>query len=102
MEKYDIKNKQIGLHNILFASTSYPDYQMDRIILLENLKDLKYDEYVVVEGFHCSCYDFADCEWEAIKYTKQELVKLASENSENEFSTESELDMYNYILKNMK
>ena len=29
MEKYDLKNKTVQFHNILFASTSRPDYEMD-------------------------------------------------------------------------
>lgn len=77
MEKYDLKNNQVNFHNILFASTSEPDYEMSRTILLENLKDTNYDEYVVVEGCHCSCYGFDDTEWDAIKYNKNELLKLA-------------------------
>ncbi|WP_288910785.1 hypothetical protein [uncultured Thomasclavelia sp.] len=101
MEKYDLKNKTVQLHNILFASTSSPDYEMDRTILLEELEDLKYGEYVVVEGGHCSCYDFDDCEWYATKYTKEELIKLA-ESHQNDCYCDSSMDMYEYVLKKLK
>lgn len=100
MEKYDLKNKQVKFHNILFASTSEPDYEMYRIILLEKLEDIKYDEYVVVEGSHCSCYDFDDTEWEAIKYNRNELIKLAEAHKEHYRSSTNEL--YDYVLKNLR
>lgn len=77
MEKYDLKLSNIKFHNIVLAITSKPDYEMWRYLLIEDLEDLRYDEYVVVEGFHCSCYGFDDTEWEAIKYTKNELLTLA-------------------------
>lgn len=107
MEKYDLKNKTIELkntvqlHNILYATTSSPDYEMDRSILLENLEDVSYGEYVVVEGYHCSCYGFDDTEWEATKYTKEELIKLA-EAHQNDTYKSSIHSLYNYVLKNLR
>lgn len=80
MDKYNIKNKKIELHNIVFAITSEPDYNMERLLLLEDMPDVNYDEYVLVEGSHCSCYDFDDCCWDAIKLNRTELIKLISEN----------------------
>ena len=77
MEKYDLKLSNIKFHNIVLSITSKPDYEMWRYLLIEDLEDLRYDEYVVVEGFHCSCYGFDDTKWEAIKYTKNELCTLA-------------------------
>ena len=58
MEKYNLKNKEIKLHNILFATTSTIDYDMERLILLQDMPESKENEYVLVEGYHCSCYGF--------------------------------------------
>ncbi len=74
MEVFNLDNFQIEPHHILVAVTSEPDYEMERRILLK----LNYDRYVLVEGSHCSCYDFDDTEWSAIEYTRDELVKLAN------------------------
>ena len=48
MEKYYLKKEKIKLHNIAIANTSEPDYEMNRWILLEELKDLKWDEYLII------------------------------------------------------
>ena len=39
MEKYNLKNKEIKLHNILFATTSTIDYDMERLILLQDMPE---------------------------------------------------------------
>lgn len=105
MEKFDFKGVQlkniVNLHNIVYATTSEPDYEMSRCILLEDLEGLKYNEYVVIEGFHCSCYGFDDTKWEATKYTKDELIKLA-ESHQNDAYKETIHYLYNYVLKNFK
>ncbi len=102
MEKYDLKGKDVKLHNILFATTSEPDYEMNRYILLEDMEGTKWDEYVVVDGYHCSCYNFDETQWEAIKYTKEELLKLAHSKVEKNLCYGCEEDLYNYVLKNLK
>lgn len=77
MEKYSLKNKtDIKMHNILFATTTERDYEMERLILLEDMPDTNYDEFVLAEGYHCSCYDFDETEWDCIKLTKAELEKM--------------------------
>jgi len=65
-------------YNIVVAGTSEPDYEMSRKILLERLEGLEYGEYVLLDGGHCSCYDFDETEWDAIVYEKEELIKLAN------------------------
>ena len=80
MKKYDIKGKIILPHNILYASTSPLDYSMDRIILLEDLSDIEYDEYVLLEGGHCSCFGFDETEWDCTLLTREELIKIIKEN----------------------
>jgi len=77
MEKYNLIKEKIKLHNIIFCYTSEIDYEMSRYLLIEGLDDIGYDDYILVEGYHCSCYDFDDTEWEAIKYTRDELIELA-------------------------
>lgn len=97
MEVYSLKDKafdikKIGLHNIVFSVTSDHDCEMERWFLLEDLEDLKYNEYVIVEGFHCSCYDFDDTNWEAIRCTTEELIKLSNEKLK--FVTGKEKEFY--------
>ena len=98
MEKYELKKEDIKIHNIVYAITSTPDYEMSRFLLLEDMPNCKYDEYVMVEGYHCSCYDFDDTKWEAIKYTKEELKKLAQAKIKNYWYSEEKY-VWNYIDK---
>lgn len=74
MKKLDWKTLDIKPHHILVAFTTEPDYEMSRYILLR----IDYGTYIVLEGHHCSCYDFDETEWEAIEYTEEEIKKLAS------------------------
>lgn len=102
MKKYNLDKNKIKLHNIVYAITSKPDYEMERILLLEDLEDLEYGEYVVVEGCHCSCYGFDDTKWDAMKYTREELIKLAEENIDKRTWYGMEEKLYNYILRMFK
>lgn len=72
------KYEGIKPHQILVAITSEPDYQMERNILLTKVDGLKYDEYLVLRGYHCSCYDFDETDWDGTIYTSDELRKLAN------------------------
>ena len=81
MEKYNIKGKQIKLHNILFATTSERDYEMNRLLLLEDMPDTTYGEYVLAEGGHCSCYGFDETEWDCVKVSHDELNKILEKNN---------------------
>jgi hypothetical protein len=74
MKKIDYKTLEIKPHHIIIAITSEPDYEMERKILLQ----FNYGTFIILEGYHCSCYDFDDTEWEAIEYTEEELSKLAN------------------------
>ena len=71
----DFKGKQILLSRILFSTTSDQNYEMSRTIILEEYD--KGEQFVVIKGRHCSCYDFDETEWEAIRYTEEEIKKLA-------------------------
>ena len=83
MEKYNLKNKTvIKMLNVLFATTSERDYEMERLLLLEDMSDTEYNEFVLVEGYHCSCYDFDETNWDCTKLTKDELNKLLEKTEE--------------------
>lgn len=82
MRKFEDANKfrKIGIkpHQILVAVTSEPDFEMSRQILLTDIEGLNWKEYLLLEGSHCSCYDFDDTDWSGIVYTSDELIKLAN------------------------
>ena len=71
------KYEGIKPHQILVAITSEPDYEMDRKMLLTDIDGLEYGEYLLLEGGHCSCYDFDETDWGGTIYTSDELRKLA-------------------------
>ena len=77
-----ILNKlNINPHNILFSYTSKEDYEMDRIIILEGeIRGIDHEGYIVLEGGHCSCYDFDETDWNGTSYTREELKSLANAN----------------------
>jgi hypothetical protein len=90
MRKYSkerLSELELQPFNVMVAETSQPDYEMSRNILLERLKGLEYGEYVLLEGGHCSCYDFDETQWDATVYTREELIKLADAeyNKEDKF-----------------
>lgn len=102
MEAIDYKKLKLKFHNIVFAVTSNIDYDMNRWILLENVEGLKYDEYIILEGGHCSCYDFDDTEWEGMKYTKEELIKIAKDRIERNGWYREEKQFYQHIIDYFK
>lgn len=69
----NFKLADVPLYKVLFAVTSEPDYEMSRILIVEDYPD--YDDYAVVEG-HCSCYNWDETAWDATIYTKDELLKV--------------------------
>ena len=102
MEKYNLKKEKVKFHNVVIAITTKPNYDMSRWLLLEDLEDLEWNEYVVVEGFHCSCYGFDDTNWEAIKCTEEELVKIAKDRTNSESYDREEKEFCRLILEYMK
>lgn len=86
----DIKKEDIKLHNIAFAWTSPSWYEMSRIIALQHIDLLdasKGEILLIVEGEHCSCYDFDESTWSGTAYTRPELISLANApyNEKSEF-----------------
>lgn len=76
MRNYDLKNVKIELHNVVFSTTTPEDYEMDRLLLLEDMPQTNWDEYVLVEGGHCSCYGFDETQWDATVFSEAEMDKL--------------------------
>lgn len=100
MREYTIfKHINIKPHNILYAVTTKPDWEMSRLMLLEKMPETEYKEYVFVEGYHCSCYDFNDTNWEATVYTKEELKKLLENADKNIYPLRARLR--NFIEQNL-
>ena len=77
---------QIPAWKIVLVATSDPDYEMDRTMYIEDYPD--WGDATIVSGFHCSCFDFDDTEWEAIQYTSEQLVKLAKGWEMNGYGSE--------------
>lgn len=94
MNKYVFDKNKVHLHNIVYAITSPEDYQMQRLLLLTDMPDTNAD-YVLVEGSHCSCYNFDETEWEAFDYTAEELVKLL--RSVDEFCDPLRVKLKNFL-----
>jgi hypothetical protein len=84
IENFDVS--KIPFYKILFAVTSEPDYEMDRILILEDYPN--YDEYTVINGGHCSCFDFDETNWDATMYTDEEMDILMRSWSEKGCGTE--------------
>ena len=69
------KAEQIPFSQIAIVATSGPDYEMVRVMLIENYPEG--GDYTILTGGHCSCYDFHEVEWDAITYNREEVRKLA-------------------------
>lgn len=69
--------KPILAHNIIYAVTTEQDYEMSRLIIIEeNYK------YAILEGSHCSCYDFDETTWDVTEFEDLKEMKkyLNAEN----------------------
>ena len=64
---------------VVCAAQSEPDYSEDRQILLYESDCDAYHNggpFILLDGGHCSCYDWEEVEWDAIEYTRDELLML--------------------------
>lgn len=71
---------RIETWRIVCAAQSRPDYSEDRQILLYGAERGDYygnGPFILLDGGHCSCYDWEDVEWDAVEYTYDELITLA-------------------------
>ena len=80
MRNYEINKKEIELANVIYCITSPIDYEMTRLLILENIGDMEDGEYMLIESYHCSCYGFEASNYEATIYTEEELLKVLKTN----------------------
>jgi|GEM_PF-989829 len=72
-----------------------PDYSEERYMLIyagDRSDDYYGKGYILLEGWHCSCYDWPEVDWDATHYEEDELLKIAdmrkrnpSDNAERRF-----------------
>jgi hypothetical protein len=70
----DFKIADIPHHKILIAVTSEPDYEMSRVLIVEDYPE--WSKTTVVNGGHCSCYGFDETSWDATIYENDEMKPL--------------------------
>ena len=72
--------KNIEPWRIICAAQSEPDYSEDRQILLYGGERDDYHNggpFILLDGGHCSCYDWEEVEWYATEYERDEILNLA-------------------------
>ena len=77
--------KNIEPWRIVCAAQSEPDYSEDRQILLYGGDEGDYHgngPFILLDGGHCSCYDWEEVEWDATEYDYDELVTLAKSKAD--------------------
>lgn len=98
--------KSIEPWRVIAAYWSGPGYSEERSVLVDlgEIDDgyVIYPRYVIIENYHCSCYDFPTAEPEAIEYTKEELIKLAKSNIECGTYYESERSFWMCVLESLE
>jgi len=68
--KYDPSG--IPFHAISVVVTSVPDYEMDRVVFVDNWP--AWGQYLVLSGSHCSCYGFDETDWFATIFDSSDRV----------------------------
>ena len=76
--------KAIKTWRIICAAQSEPDYSESRQILIYAGEDTWERRYMLLDGGHCSCFDWEDVEWDAVEYTEEELLALAESKKDGE------------------
>lgn len=78
--------KTIEPWRIICAAQSEPDYSEELYMLIYagDRSDDYYDKgYILLEGWHCSCYDWPEVDWDATHYEEDELLKIADMRKRN-------------------
>ena len=83
----DFKIESVPHHAIIAVATSEPAYEMDRTLIAKDWNS--YGDFIVIEGCHCSCYDFDETRWSATKYTEEELLKVLNGWKESGYGSET-------------
>lgn len=96
MERVEI-NGEVELWRIICASQSEPDYSEDRQILLYGGDNECVDEFILLDGGHCSCYGWDEVEWSAVKYTRSELDVLSRSKAEDGCYYRSEREFWRMV-----
>lgn len=96
MELVEI-NDEVELWRIICASQSEPNYSEDRQILLYGGHHEYEDEYILLDGGHCSCYGWDEVEWSAVKYNRSELDALSKSKANGGCYHESEREFWRMV-----
>lgn len=78
--------KSIEPWRIICAAQSEPDYSEERYMLVyagDGINDYYDKGYILLEGWHCSCYDWPEVDWDATYYEEDELLKIADMRKRN-------------------
>jgi len=68
----------IPISDIVLSYTQDEGYESQRNFLLETYGYSKVGEdYIIIEGSHCSCYGYDDMDWDITAYDSEELIKVA-------------------------
>lgn len=70
-------------HQILFVSTFIESYEGSKEMILHDIDGLD-EDYLYVEGGHCSCYGFDEVCWEGTVLNSDELRSLVKGNLERD------------------
>ena len=85
----NFKLTDVPVWKIIFISTSVPAYSMERICVAGEYPN--YGDYTLISGNHCSCFGFDETRWDAITYTRDELLKVVSGWEKSPYRTENDI-----------
>lgn len=104
-EKTLLKNLNIKPCNIIISHTEETNCDSNRSLLLKSFNQYNLDDiidnehdFLLLEGYHCSCYDYDNTEWNGTLYTLKELKKLAqAEYNDDDIFWQLVRDYFNII-----
>ena len=70
-------SKKIDVWRVICASESTPFYDGSKLILIDaNERYSSGESFILLDGYHCSCYGFEDTAFDCTAYSKAELREL--------------------------